>query len=92
MLTVDFSKEAEKFSLRLPPKQKGQVGRRINTLAENPYASDTRELHGLAPFRRADIGEYRIIYRVSETTLRVFLIGKRNDDEVYRKLKRMINI
>lgn len=90
MLTVNFSKVAEKFSLRLPPKQKSQVGRRISALAENPYASDTRELHGLAPFRRADIGEYRIIYRVSGKTLYIFLVGKRNDDEVYRKLKRMI--
>lgn len=89
MLTVDFSRAAEKFSLRLPPKQKGQVGRRVSALAENPFASDTLGLHGLAPFRRADIGEYRIIYRVSETTLFIDLIGKRNDDEVYRKLRRM---
>lgn len=89
MLNIDFSKVAEKFSLRLPPKQKNQIGSRINALAENPYASDTRELQGFAPFRRADIGEYRIIYRISRTTLYIFLIGKRNDDEVYRKLKRM---
>ncbi|HEY4508601.1 MAG TPA: type II toxin-antitoxin system RelE/ParE family toxin [Candidatus Paceibacterota bacterium] len=90
MLVVDFSRAAERFSLRLPPKRKGQVGRRINALAENPYASDTRELAGFAPLRRADIGEYRIVYRVSERVLHIFLIGKRNDDEVYRKLKRMM--
>jgi len=89
VLTVDFSKPAEKFSLRLPPKRKGQIGRRISALAENPYASDALELRGLAPLRRADIGEYRIIYLVSGTTLSIFLIGKRNDDEIYRKLKRM---
>ena len=90
MLTIDFSKSAEKFSLRLLPKHKKQVGRRVNALAENPYASDTREVVGFAPFRRADIGEYRIIYRISGALLHIFLIGKRNDDEVYRKLKRMI--
>lgn len=90
MLAVNFSKAAEKFSLRLPSKQRGQVGRRISTLAENPFASDTRGLQGFISFRRADIGEYRIIYRVSNATLSVFLIGKRNDDEVYRKLKRML--
>lgn len=89
MLTIDFSRAAAKFSLRLPPKQKGQVGRRINALAENPLASDTRGLQGPAPFRRAAIGECRIIYRVSGTTLSILLIGKRNDDEVYRKLRRM---
>ena len=90
MLTINFSKLAEKFSLRLLPKHKNQVGRRIRALAEDPYASDTRELVGSAPFRRADIGEYRIIYRISEMALHIFLIGKRNDDEVYRKLRRLL--
>ena len=88
MLVVDFSRAAERFSLRLPPKRKGQVGRRINALAENPYASDTRELAGFAPLRRADIGEYRIIYRFSQAMVFVTLLGKRKDDEVYRKFKR----
>ena len=39
------------------------------------------------PYRRADIGEYRIVYRVEGDCLKVALIGKRNDDEVYRQLK-----
>ena len=90
MLTVEFSDVAEKFARRLPPKQKSQVGRRINALSVDPFAFDTRELHGLKPFRRADVGEYRIIYRVSEAVLYVALVGKRNDDEVYRKLRRMV--
>jgi mRNA interferase RelE/StbE len=38
---------------------------------------------------RTDSGEYRIIYRVEEDELHVALIGKRNDDEVYRLLRRM---
>ena len=37
---------------------------------------------------RVDSGEYRIVYTVTEDTLRVVLIGKRNDDEVYRRLER----
>ena len=37
---------------------------------------------------RADVGEYRIIYTVENDTLNVFVIGKRNDAEVYKKLKR----
>ena len=39
-------------------------------------------------YRRADIGEYRIIYRVAGDTLEVLLIGKRNDDEVYHRFSR----
>jgi mRNA interferase RelE/StbE len=37
---------------------------------------------------RVDIGEYRIIYEVEGNTLCIILIGKRNDDEVYKKLRR----
>ena len=43
---------------------------------------------GHADFRRADIGEYRIIYRLEAGVVKVALVGKRNDDEVYRRFKR----
>lgn len=37
---------------------------------------------------RVDIGEYRIVYEVERDTVRVLVIGKRNDDEGYRILGR----
>lgn len=40
------------------------------------------------PRRRADSGEYRIVHEHDDPELRVLLIGKRNDDEVYRLLRR----
>jgi mRNA interferase RelE/StbE len=55
-------------------------------LMEDPEPPDSFPLTGY-PYRRADIGEYRIVYRVEEDCLKVALIGKRNDDEVYRQLK-----
>jgi hypothetical protein len=39
--------------------------------------------------RPADIGEYRIIYRFDEGTFSIPAIGKRNDGEVYRLLRRL---
>jgi mRNA interferase RelE/StbE len=39
-------------------------------------------------FLRVDIGEYRVVYRVENDCLMVACVGKRNDDEVYRLLKR----
>lgn len=41
-------------------------------------------------YRRADSGEYRIIYRVNSDALEIILIGKRNDDEVYKRLLRVL--
>ena len=52
---------------------------------------DTAELLGVKPigaFLRA--GNYRIVYAVAADTLNVLLVGKRNDDEIYRQLGRMV--
>ena len=57
------------------------------SLMENPEPHDSKDLIGYL-FRRADVGEYRIVYRVEGDILKVALIGKRNDDDVYRQLKR----
>ena len=46
---------------------------------------DSEELRGY-PFLRNDSGEYRIIYDVQGDTLRLILVGKRSDAEVYRQL------
>jgi len=86
MLKLDLTKGAIAFLEQLPPKQFRPVANKVFSLMANPEPHDSQELTGY-PFRRADIGEYRIIYRVEGEVLKVPLIGKRNDDEVYRRLK-----
>ncbi len=91
MLEINLSRVSEKFLKKLPPKQCRQIAEKIFKLAENPKASDASILRGYKEYYRADIGEYRIVYRWSKEFLYMTLIGKRNDDDVYRKLKRMGN-
>ncbi|WP_211922105.1 type II toxin-antitoxin system RelE family toxin [Desulfolutivibrio sulfodismutans] len=86
---LDMGREAAKFLETLPPKQFRQVVLRMFELLREPLGPDTLALRGHADFRRADIGEYRIIYRQEAEVVRVALIGKRNDDEVYRRFKRL---
>lgn len=85
MLKLLVSKKAQKFLDDLPPKQFRQIVKKVFALLENPKPHDSEELRGY-PFLRNDIGEYRIIYDVQGDTLRLILVGKRNDDEVYRRL------
>lgn len=42
---------------------------------------------------RVDSGEYRIIYRFIpvENLVEVVLVGKRNDDDVYKRLTRKLS-
>ena len=81
MLKLLVSKKAQKFLDDLPPKQFRQIVKKVFALLENPKPHDSEELRGY-PFLRNDIGEYRIIYDVEGDTLRLILVGKRNDDEV----------
>jgi len=87
MLTLDITKDVRDFLNRLDPKRFKQVANKLFSLMENPEPADSSQLKGY-PYRRTDIGEYRIIYRLEKGGVRVALIGKRNDDEVYRTLAR----
>lgn len=90
MLELHLAKEVEKFLLKIPKKHAQQLARKIQQLRADPQPQDAQQLKGY-PFMRADSGEYRIIYELPHDSLRILLIGKRNDDEVYRKLKRKIH-
>ncbi len=87
MLKLQLSRESQKFLDNLPPKQFRQIVKKVFFLMENPLPHDSQEMKGY-PFLRNDIGEYRIIYDIQEATLRIILIGKRNDDEIYKHLGR----
>ena len=89
MLKIEIAKRASKSLSKLPPKHARQVATKIQSLRADPEPFDSIHLKGYSPYRRADIGEYRIIYYVLNECLRIDLIGKRNDDEVYKVLSRI---
>lgn len=88
MLVLDLEKRALNFLEHLPRKHSAQIARKLVLLLADPYPSDSKLLKGI-DMHRADSGEYRIIYRVEKDLLRVYLIGKRNDNDVYRRLDRL---
>jgi len=87
-MLIDITHDSLKFLRTLDPRQFRQVVTALFHLLQDPEPHDSVSLSGF-PFRRVDIGEYRIIYHVDGEVLRVPLIGKRNDDDVYRRLRRL---
>jgi hypothetical protein len=59
--------------------------RRIIMLMADPRPADAERLKGYE-YSRVTVGEYRIVFDVRDGALRVLAAGKRNDDEVYRRL------
>jgi mRNA interferase RelE/StbE len=66
-----------------------QVGRKIFDLQLNGTPADAIKLQGFDGIYRLDVGEYRIVFSISVTDVLIRLIGKRNDDEIYKMLTRL---
>jgi len=88
-LKLKPSRDSEKFLADVPPKQFRQIMLKVLNLLNNPLPNDVKKipLNGVT-YLRADVGEYRIIYKTESETLYLVLIDKRNDDAVYKALKR----
>lgn len=89
MHKLSIDRDALKFVQSLDAKQYRQVFNKILSLLSDPTPADSiamKEYIG----RRTDIGEYRIVYRFEpgQDTVFIDVVDKRNDDEVYRHLKR----
>ncbi len=88
MLKLRLNRQVDKSLQKLPAKHARQIALRILALRQDHELIPSLELKGFAPFRRVKSGEYRIIYKVEEKSLFVVLVAKRNDDEVYKRIKR----
>jgi mRNA interferase RelE/StbE len=86
VLPLSLSRASVRFLDTLPPKQYRQVTRKIIMLMAEPKPADAERLRGFE-YSRVTAGEYRIIFDVQDGLLRIVAIGKRNDDEVYRRLR-----
>ncbi len=73
---------------RYPSKIQLQILKKISTLSSNPRPADCKQLD--KDIYRVTSAGYRIIYTIDDLAelITVFLIGKRGDDEVYRRLER----
>lgn len=93
MLKIEISSNAAHFLKTREPKHRRQILNKIVGLQQDPNPPGSKRLaSGDKGQRRAAVGEYRIIYWVTPSseagvpdTLRIGAIGKRNDDEVYRR-------
>ena len=90
MYKLDITKAVDRFLKKLPPKQFRQIVHTILNLRLDPTPHDSRQLVGSSGYKRVDIGEFRIIYRIEEDVIKIAGAGKRNDQDVYRKFKKRL--
>ncbi|MER3432902.1 MAG: cytotoxic translational repressor of toxin-antitoxin stability system [Leptolyngbya sp. ERB_1_1] len=93
MAKLDGLEAVLEFIKGLQPKITAQIAKKVLALNLDPLPADSKELKGYPGYYRVDSGEYRIVYRFdpAEDLVEVILIGKRNDDEVYKQLRRLLD-
>jgi mRNA interferase RelE/StbE len=91
MLEINLSKQASKFLQATDSKHAKQIARKLVELQQNPFPNDSKQLKATKDiYYRTDVGEYRIIYNISDNTILIPIIGKRNDGDVYKKFFRKV--
>ncbi|MCU0543294.1 MAG: type II toxin-antitoxin system RelE/ParE family toxin [Oscillatoriaceae cyanobacterium Prado104] len=81
------------FLKGLQPKIAAQIAKKVLALNVDPLPNDSKQLIGYPGYYRVDSGEYRIVYNFNpdEDLVEVILVAKRNDDDVYKKLERLLS-
>ena len=90
MLLINLSKQADKFFSTLDPKQFKQIVKEIFQLARDSNQNDIKKIisREKTSYYRKDVGEFRVIFKIIDEILYVTVVGKRNDDSVYKIFKR----
>lgn len=89
-MKLTMTNPAQKMLESLDAKQYRQVGSAIFGLLKNAEPHDSKALkRAKRGERRVDVGEYRIVYAIADQVIEILVIGKRNDDDVYKIWERM---
>lgn len=83
MYTIIFKNKARKELLSLPNNIIIAIEEKIDALGHNPRPSGCKKLKGSANDYRIRIGNYRVIYTITDKVLTVFVIKIAHRKESY---------
>ena len=85
---IEFAPKADRQFRNLERSLQVRLGRRIDSLAENPYPQGVKKLGGEweEDLYRVRVGDYRIVYQVRQKRLLVLIVRIGHRSEVYRGL------
>ena len=81
---IRISRTAERQLGKLPGSDRARVAREMLSLADDPFPRGARKLIGYRDVFRIRVGQYRILYSVSETELIIVILKVGHRRDVYR--------
>jgi mRNA interferase RelE/StbE len=82
---IEFTPKADREFRALEKSTQLRLGRRIDSLAENPRPQGIKKLAGEADLYRLRVGDYRIIYQIRDRSLVVVIVRLGHRSDVYRE-------
>lgn len=82
--TVILSREAVRVLGRIDRHTEDRIRRRLRELEENPH-SHGKLLKGVEGLRSSRVGDWRVLYTISEERQTVYVIGVRPRGQAYRR-------
>ncbi|MBM3119421.1 MAG: type II toxin-antitoxin system RelE/ParE family toxin [Chloroflexi bacterium] len=83
---LKISRTAEKEIARLTSKIRRQMVEKIQSLEDNPYSQDIKQLKGEKDAYRVDSGKYRILFHLDDKAKAVTIFRVKHRRDVYRNL------
>ena len=85
---IEIDRQAVKAMGCLPMNVKRQIGRRIESLANDPFPADAEQIKGQTAIWRIRSGDYRIAYTVRKNVLIILVLRIGNRRDFYRYFDR----
>jgi mRNA interferase RelE/StbE len=81
---VVFARSARKELQNLDPQVARRILKQVEALVQDPRPSGVVKLEGAADLWRIRVGQWRVVYRISDRDRLVDVIAVRHRSDVYR--------
>ena len=81
---VEFTNSAKKELKKLPKQVSLEIAKAIYKLSKNPRKGKVRPMVGVRSWRLR-VGDYRVIYDISDESLKILIIRVRHRRDVYKR-------
>ncbi len=86
LYSIEFTPAALRDLESLPRDAQKRIGKKIDSLAQNPRPAGAVAIKGGEGLLRLRVGTYRVIYRVEDDRLVILVVRIGHRKEVYRRL------
>lgn len=83
---VELVPSAARAFRKLDPRTQSRIGRKIESLADDPRPSGVKLLSTEERIYRLRAGDFRILYQVNDKVLTILVIAIGHRREVYRRM------